>query len=81
MEDLITDLKSAIGSYHAGKTGIVEVFRTAATVGGVIMILDKHYGFSSETLVASRWHSRHRPVDERLAPWLLYESVPHWPSY
>lgn len=76
----ITDLK--IG-YWIGTTPFKQeswkflgTLVSAATVGGVIMILDKTYGFSSGALVAPQANAMAAVIDPLMngvgAPWLLY---------
>lgn len=76
----ITDLKIGywIGTTPAKQESwkFLGTLVSAATVGGVIMILDKTYGFSSETLVAPQANAMAAVIDPLMngvgAPWLLY---------
>ena len=76
----ITDLK--IG-YWLGSTPAKQqtwkflgTLVSAATVGGVIMILNKTYGFTGEELAAPQAHAMAAVIDPLMngvgAPWLLY---------
>ncbi|MCE2616367.1 OPT family oligopeptide transporter [Phocaeicola oris] len=76
----ITDLK--IGYWIGTTPAKQETWKflgtlvSAATVGGVIMILDKTYGFTSGALVAPQANAMAAVIDPLMngvgAPWLLY---------
>ena len=76
----ITDLKIGywIGTTPAKQESwkFLGTLVSAATVGGVIMILDKTYGFSSGALVAPQANAMAAVIDPLMngvgAPWLLY---------
>ncbi len=76
----VTDLK--IGYWIGSTPAKQETWKflgtlvSAATVGGVIMILNKTYGFSSGALVAPQANAMAAVIDPLMngvgAPWLLY---------
>lgn len=76
----VTDLKIGywIGSTPANQETwkFLGTLVSAATVGGVIMILNKTYGFSSGALVAPQANAMAAVIDPLMngvgAPWLLY---------
>ena len=77
---LVTDLK--IGYWLGSTPAKQETWKflgtlvSAATVGGVIMILNKTYGFSSGALAAPQANAMAAVIDPLMngvgAPWLLY---------
>lgn len=76
----ITDLK--IGYWLGSTPAKQETWKflgtlvSAATVGGVIMVMDKSYGFSSGALAAPQANAMAAVIDPLMngvgAPWLLY---------
>ena len=76
----VTDLK--IGYWLGTTPAKQETFKflgtlvSAATVGGVMMILNKTYGFSGDALAAPQAHAMAAVIEPMMnggqAPWLLY---------